>query len=91
MVNDTIVIYDYPCNSYLELVVKDGSFKFISEVRMYEDEYSEVHYSVSKEEVEKILKLMSYGDFIEFCREEHLSGILKFFKDNNIQFITQGF
>ena len=91
MVNDTIVIYDYPHSSYLELIVKDDTFKFVSEVYMYEDETSEVHYSLNKEETAKVLKIMSYGDFIEFCRREHLRGILEFFKTNNIDFTTQGF
>ena len=47
MVNDTIVIYDYPHSSYLELIVKDDTFKFVSEVYMYEDETSEVHLPLS--------------------------------------------
>ena len=87
MVNDTIVIYDYPRSSYLELIVKDDTFNFISDIYMYEDETSEVHYLLNKEETAKVLKIMSYGDFIEFCRRVHLKGVLDFFKNNNIDYI----
>lgn len=91
MIDDTIVIYDFPHNSYLELVVKDETFKFVSEIRINEDETSEVHYSLDKEETAKVLQIMSLGDFVEFCRREHLRGILDFFKTNHIDFITRGF
>lgn len=87
MIDDTIVIYDYPRNSYLELIIKDDSFKFVSEVRIEDDEYSESCYLLNKKEVDKVLAIMSFGDFIEFCRRAHLKGILDFFKNNNIDYI----
>ena len=87
MIDDTIVIYDYPRNSYLELIIEDGSFKFVSEVRIEDDEYSETCYLLNKKEVDKVLAIMSFGDFIEFCRRVHLKGILDFFKNNNIDYI----
>ena len=87
MKDQNIVIYDYPHNSYLELIVKDDSFKFVSEVRLYEDEYSEVHYSLDNKEVSKLLSLMSFDEFVEFAKKIHLKGLLDFFKEKSIDYI----
>ena len=90
MIDTNVVIYDYPHNSYLELVVEDGCFKLISEVRVGDDEYSEVHYSLNKEETSKVLGIVSFEDFVDFVRKEHLKGVLDFFKNNDISFVTTG-
>ena len=90
MIDEKIVIYDYPHSSYLELVIKDDCFIFISEVMIDEDEYSEVHYSLNKIETKKVLDILPLDDFIEFAKKEHLKGILDFYKSNGISYITTG-
>ena len=85
MEDSTIVIYDIPLSSYLELVIKDDCFTFNSEVRMNDGDISEASYFLNLEEATKLLNIISFGDFIELVRKGKVKGMLDFFKKNNIK------
>ena len=91
MENKKITIYDYPKNSYLELIIENDSFKLISEVYITDEDTSEVHYLFSREETARLLKLMSLEDFIDLIKRLRLKGTLDYLKENNIAYSAKGF
>lgn len=77
------VIYS---EKYVSLTGKiiDGCLSLESNI--YGDDYdSEKHYEFSKEETEKLFKLISIDDFIKLCQKEYLLGMEEFLKDNDIK------
>ena len=52
---------------------------------IYGDDYdSEMEYSFSKEDTEKLFSLLAFDDFIKACREGHLMWLSAFLDENDI-------
>ena len=80
------VIYS---DKYVSLTGKIADGCLSLESNVYGDDHdSEKHYECSKEETEKLFKLISLDDFIKFCQKEHLLGMETFLKENNIEYRT---
>ena len=75
-------IYD-EISVYLGGEIKDGCLHLESDV--FGEFDSEQHYSFSKEDTDKLFLLISFEDFCELCRREHLSGMREFLEKNGIK------
>ena len=91
MTDTKITVYDYPKNSYLELIIENDSLRLISEVYINDEDTSEVHYSFNKEETNKLIEIFSLEGFVDFIKEHRLKGTLDFLKQNNIRYSAAGY
>ena len=69
---------------------KEGCLHLDSEV--YGEDYdSEMHYTFSKTETDRLFSIISLEEFIALCRDQHLRGMEQFLKNNHIHYDSIGF
>lgn len=70
-------------NVYLDAIIEDDVLTIVSNVFGKYD--SEMTYSFSKEQTERLFKLISFEDFIITLREKDTEWMEEFLKENNIK------
>ena len=75
-------VYSEP-GVYLGGEIENGCLHLESDV--FGEFDSEQHYSFSKEDTDKLFSVISFEDFCELCRREHLLGMDEFLEKNGIK------
>lgn len=70
-------------NVFLDAIIEDDALTVISNVFGIFD--SELTYSFSKEQTERLFKLISFEDFIITLREKDIEWMEDYLKENNIK------
>lgn len=86
MKNNIVLLYDNPCHSCLEMIIKDDMITLVSEIRTYPDDEDYVtEYHLDKINSKKLFEVIPFEDFLKFCDEHRgISAVLKLLKDNQI-------
>ena len=86
MKDNVVLLYDNPCHSSLEMIIKDDTITLVSEIRTYPDDEDYVtEYRLDKTNSKKLFEVISYEDFLKYCDTHRgISSVLKLLKDNQI-------
>ncbi len=88
MKDNVILLYDNPCHSSLEMIIKDDTITLVSEIRTYPDDEDYVtEYHLDKTNSKKLFEVMPFEDFLKYCDTHRgISAVLNLLKENNINF-----
>lgn len=88
MKDNVVLLYDNPCHSSLEMIIKDDTITLVSEIRTYPDDEDYVaEYHLDKANSKKLFEVISYEVFLKFCDTHRgISAVLNLLKENNINF-----
>lgn len=88
MKDNVVLLYDNPCHSSLEMIIKDDAIAFVSEIRAYPDDEDYVtEYHLDKINSKKLFEVIPFEDFLKFCDTHRgISAVLKLLKENDIDF-----
>ena len=86
MKDNVVLLYDNPCHSSLEMIIKDDMITLVSEIRAYPDDEDYVtEYHLDKTNSKKLFEVIPFEDFLKYCDTHRgISAVLKLLKDNQI-------